>query len=867
MADGVINAANLGLFPPGLVGFRPGPGVPQAVVPAGVVPGPGGDKQVAWFRRLLTLLLCLLVAAVLGAWWYAQRVLPQTQGTLSLPGLQAPVQVRRDAHGIPTIEAASVADALFGLGVVHVQDRLWQMETHRRIGAGRLAEAFGEGALDADRFLRILGVRRVAAAQWARLQTAPDGAAARDALRAYTAGVNAALAQLKARPPEFVLLQLQPEPWAPEDSLAWVIMMGLDLGANWQAEALRLRLALALPKARIDELMPPYADEPVPPSMDYAAFYKSLGLGPTQKAALDGQLQRLLARAPEAEQEGLGSNSWVLAPSRTTTGAPLLANDPHLKLSTPALWYFARLKAPGLDVAGATLPGLPGVVVGQNASLAWGFTNTGPDVQDTYLERLHADDPQRYQTPDGWAAFETRQETIKVRGQPEVALTVRSTRHGPVISDAAAASGLGGPALAAAAGQPGFVLALRWTGLDTDADPVGTVLGMMQAASVDAFIAAARRWATPVQNMAVADREGRIALFAPGRVPLRRPDNDLSGLAPAPGWDARYDWQGHLPADQMPLIRDPERGYIANANQKVVGPDYPHFLSHTWAAPYRHHRIEQLLDAKPRHSLDDLRAVQADQLSLAAARLLPTLAAVSSSHPLAAAAKAQLKGFNGQMAADRAAPLIFWAWQRQLSQRVLADETGQDLYDRLLGQRGYFDAIERIMARGDAWWCDDKTTPATETCPQQAQAAFDAALDELQTLQGPDPAAWQWGKAHQARGEHRPFSRVKPLARFFETRQPVGGDTYTVNVSRVGLRPDASTGEHYLDEHGPSLRGLYDLADRGQSRVVHSTGQSGIPWSPLYRSLAKPWGQVQDVPLFPQASTYTDTLTLQPAGR
>lgn len=801
-----------------------------------------------WLRRLVTLLLWLLIAAAIAAWVYSRRVLPVTEGTLALPGLAAELRIERDTHGIPTIRAASVADAMYGLGVVHAQDRLWQMETHRRIGAGRLAEAFGEGALDTDKFLRILGVRRAAAAQWAQL-----GESSREMLTAYAAGVNAVIGQLKARPPEFMLLGIQPEPWTPEDSLSWAIMMGLDLGANWQAEVLRLRLAMKLPKERIDQLMPPYAGEPVPATQDYAALYRALKLDAAGQAGLrgldDARLQRLLAMAPESEIDGLGSNSWVLAGSRSTTGAPLLANDPHLKLSAPALWYFARIVAPGLDIAGASMPGLPSIVMGQNTRIAWGLTNTGPDVQDSYLERINPDDASQYQTPDGWARFETRQELIKVRGQPDVALTVRTTRHGPVVSDAAAA-GVTGEALGPKA-KPGYVLALRWTGLDSDQDIVGASLKMMAADSVEAFVQAASTWVAPMQNMAVADRDGHIGLIAPGRVPLRKPENDLQGLAPAPGWDARYDWAGFLPVAELPQVRNPGRGYVANANQKITPPGYPHFISHQWALPFRHQRIEQMIDARPKHSLDDLAVMHGDVKSLAVARLLPRLLQARSSHPLAAAAMQALQGFDGTMAADQAAPLIFWAWNRQLSQRVLADEVGPAIYERMLGQRGYFDALEGVLTRDDGWWCDDKATPAVETCADQVNAALTAALDELQALQGADVAAWQWGRAHQARSEHRPFSRVKALARWFEIRQPVGGDTYTVNVSRVGLKADATTGEYYLDEHGPSLRGLYDLADRSRSRIIHSTGQSGIPWSPQYRGFADTWRRVGYVPLFP----------------
>ena len=813
-----------------------------------------------WLRRLTTTVLLLAVVAALTAWFYAQRALPVTEGTLLLPGARAELRIERDSHGIPTIRAASVHDAMVGLGLAHAQDRLWQMETHRRIGAGRLAEAFGDGALDTDRFLRALGVRRTAAAQWASLP-----AASKDLLQAYTDGVNAVINTLRARPPEFVILGLQPEPWAPEDSLAWAIMMAWDLGANWQTELIRLRLSLKLPKERIDQLLPPYPSapgEPAPASMDYAAYYKTLKLDAAQ-ATSQATLLRLLAAAPESEVEGVGSNSWVLAGSRSSTGQPILASDPHLKLSSPALWYFARIVAPGLDVAGATLPGVPGVVMGQNAHIAWGLTNTGPDVQDTYLERIKPDDASQYQTPDGWAAFETRQELIKVRGGADVRLTVRSTRHGPVLSDAALA-GVADEALGPKA-KPGYAIALRWTGLDTDADLVGTTLAMNAAGSVQAFIAAASGWVAPMQNMAVADDAGHIAQISPGRVPLRKPENDLSGLAPAPGWDARYDWDGFLPVQVLPQLIDPDKGYIANANQKITPPGYPHFITHHWALPFRHQRIEQLIDASPKHSLDDLRRMHGDVKSLAVVRLLPRLLTARSPHPLAAAALQQLAGFDGTMAADKAAPLIYWAWHRHLSEQVLADELGAPLYDRLLGQRGYFDALEGVLARDDAWWCDDKTTPAVETCALQINRAFGAALTELQALQGADVAAWQWGRAHQARAEHRPFSKVKLLARWFEVRAPVGGDSYTVNVGRVSLKPDMATGELYLDEHGPSLRGRYDLADRRQSRVIHSTGQSGIPWSPLYKSFTPRWAAVGDVPLWPPAGEVMQTLVVQPA--
>jgi penicillin amidase len=565
--------------------------------------------------------------------------------------------------------------------------------------------------------------------------------------------------------------------------------------------------------------------------------------------------------------EGVGSNNWVLAGSRTTAGAPLLANDPHLKLSAPALWYFARLKAPGLDVAGATMPGLPFVVLGQNADIAWGFTNTGPDVQDLYLEQTDPADPNRVRTPGGFAPLEVVQDRIGVKGGADVPITVRRSRHGPVVSDAGGMGdvlGQTGAGTGGAAGRPGYLLALRWTALDPDSDPVAVGLAVQQARSVDGFFAATRGLVAPMQNMVVADRAGRIGVISPGRVPVRGPDNDLGGRVPAPGWDARYDWAGFIPADQTPRRRDPAVGWIATANQRITEPGYPHHLTHEWALPYRQQRIEQVLESRPRHSLQDLAALQMDQRSLAMARLLPWLKRAGSAHPLAAAAKAQLEGFEADMAADRPAPLIAWAWQRQLARAIFADDAGEALWDKSLAGRTFQDALEGVLARDDASWCDDRGTPAAETCAQQAGLALTRALEELAARHGPDVAAWRWGQAHVARSEHRPFSRVPVLNRLFELRAPVGGDTHTVQAMRVVLRPDKLTGDLYHVDHSASLRAVYDLADRSRSGVVHSTGQSGIVFSPRYRDQVGPWTRGELLPLWPQGAP-SATLTVQPA--
>ena len=830
-----------------------------------------------WAGRAAGAIGAVALLAGVAGFVYRERALPIDDGRLRVQGLPVgagEVAIERDAHGIPTIRAANAPGAWFGLGFAHAQDRLWQMETHRRIGAGRLSEAFGPGALEIDRFLRALGVRRVAQQQWERTQ-----GEAREALLAYTAGVNAYLRDhLRARPPEFLILGIQPEAWDPVDSLAWSIMMAWDLGGNWTSELLRLRLASRLDLTRLQQLMPPYPGDAPLPVADYTALARQLQLA---SAPTGAALDRLARAAPESGVEGVGSNNWVVSGAHSATGKPLLANDPHLKLSTPALWYFARLEAPDLHVAGATLPGLPAVVLGQNRQIAWGYTNTNPDVQDLYLERLHPQDPERYETPGGgWAHFDLREETIAVRGQAPVQLRVRSSRHGPVISDADGSATAGLPGLSAplpagasapsAAAGARYVLALRWSALDADPGNVVATLRFNRARSVEEFIAASAGYTAPMQNMVVADAagpQGHIGLVAPGRVPLRRADNDLLGQFPAPGWDARYDWAGWIDAEATPRERDPARGWIATANAKVTPAGYPHYLTSEWAAPWRQQRIEQLLAERPTHDLDSLAAMQRDIRSLGVQPLLAAFRAARSGHAAAAALAPAIAAFDGEMRPDSAAPAVYQAWLRAYTGLILADELGPVWSGAYSERRSFRDAIEGIVARQDAWWCDDKTTPDTvETCAGLANVALDQALADLTQRLGANPVKWRWADLHRARSEHRPFSKVSALARFFEVSVPTGGDANSINAMRVSLDAAASSPRSYSTEHGPSLRALYDVADPSRSRVIHSTGQSGLPFSPHFSDFASDWAAGRYVPLWPAANERLRRLVLSGAG-
>ena len=774
-------------------------------------------RALRWLCGGLIGLALLASFGLAGGYFWLRQALPVVDGSIEVQGLEAPVRIVRDTYAVPHIEAQSFADAVFAQGFVHAQDRLWQMDFRRRLGSGRLAEVLGPSALPTDRYIRTLGFERAARASIAHLR--PDTLAL---LEAYAAGVNAFLATRSGPLPlEFLILGYEPEPWTPVNSLVWMRVLALDLSGNWREELLRARLAKRLSPEQIADLWPDGgADAPV--------TLVELARGLPADA--------LEAALPAAPPPGMGSNGWVLDGSRTASGAPLLANDPHLGLSAPGPWYLAHLKSPGHELIGASMPGLPGVVLGHNRTVAWGFTNTGPDTQDLFVERVDPADPARYLTPDGPAPFAVRDEVIEVADGEPVTHRVRETRHGPVLSDLVPADDLL---------ERDQVLALSWTALADDDVSIEALLDLAGARDWPSFVAAARSNGTPQQNVLYADTAGHIGFIAPGRVPIRRQGD---GRWPVPGWTGEFDWVGTIPFADLPRGLDPPDGAFVNANNRIVDDSYPYLLTADWEPPFRARRIVEALDGG-RHDLESFARLQADQLSLLARDLLPVMLEAEPQSERAAAAQARLAAWDGVMRPDAAEPLIFAAWYRELSRAVYADELG-DLFRAYWGVRPQF--MEHVLRERPAW-CDDVGTPAVETCAMQAAGALELALDDLGRRFGGDPGAWRWGEAHAARMPHPIFKDQPLLARLFTIEHPSGGDNVTVNVGHYRL---ANPDEPFVSVHAASYRALYDLAALGRSRFVASTGQSGQPLSSHYRDLSELWARGETVEMATEPEAY-----------
>jgi penicillin amidase len=726
-------------------------------------------RLVLWTSGIL-----LLTIAGIGSLLLA--TLPRLDGDVSLAGPQAPIEIARDGTGVVTIRAAGELDVAFALGFVHAQDRLFQMDFMRRLGAGRLSEVVGPAALKIDRFMRRLGLYRVAQANYEHLP--PE---AQRLFQTYAAGVNAYIAHSEGLlPPEFLLLGYRPEAWQPADSLVWGRLMAWQLSGNWRDERLRQDLADRLQPRDLDWIWP--------------------------------TTQRLSSLEDAAWMPAPGaSNNWALSGSRSTTGKPLLANDPHLGLDLPAPWYLARIEMPGRILAGATAPGVPLVVIGHNGHVAWGFATSQADTQDLFIESLVDDG--HYRAATGVQALLKREETIHIRGEASVVETVEETSHGPLIDIDP---------------KTHRAYALAWTGLRPDDRTALGLLEMNRSTDAAGFREALRDFESPVQDIIYADVSGNIGFMMAGRIPIRKAMLDGSQM-PVTGASGAYDWAGTIPFDDLPQTLNPSQNFLATANNRVVDDAYRYFVTARWEANYRIDRIRQMIAARPTLDLDGMAAMQMDDLSLAAKQLAPLL--------LSKVPEPTLAGWDDRMDRDRPQPLIFEAWLRQFAHLLLDGRLGGDL-----SAFWFWDAplLSEALRGGPASaLCDDPGTPAIEDCVLRAKQAHDLAFRALAKAYGPDPSAWRWAQAHRAHFDHPLFSRLPVISALLDVDLPVDGDNFTVN--RATPLVDEASGAAFDDLHGASLRALFDLADLSRSRFIIAGGQSGNPMSAHYADFTRPW--------------------------
>ncbi len=778
-------------------------------------------------------LALLLVAVGLYATWRVRRAWPEENGTVEAPGLEAPVEVVRDRWGVPHLWAANDHDLFFAQGYVHAQDRMWQMEFNRLVSAGALGSVLGPGLTDADRFLRTLGLRRAAERDWAAMEAA--GGEAKAALEAYSAGVNRFLETHRDRlPVEFSILRVDPAPWTPVDSLAWGKLMSLTLSLNHPTELLRAQIAEKLGPQAVTELMAPYpADAPV--------IVPDGASGPrveAQARALFGAVRTdaLAPRHPVLAallgERGMawGSNSWAVSGSRTESGRPLLANDTHLGLGLPSVWYENGLHGGTIDAVGFSFPGLPLVVIGQNRRIAWGITNMCSDVQDFFVE--HLDDPKhptRYEVEGAWRPLEVIHETLERAGADPVDLEVRRTRHGPLMNGVM-------PELADA--QP---MALQWTAETQGAGLVASLLALDRAGSWQEFHAALAGWDGPSVNFTYAGVDGHIAYQGTGPVPIRPAGDD--GTMPVPGWDGAHEWQGFIPYEEMPHAVDPPAGFLVTANNKTVGPGYPYFIAQDMADPYRAERITRTLAGDDRVGVDDARRLQADLYSIPGSELRPYLLAVRPDSDLERRALEQVKSWDLRVTAASPGAAVYEAWFYFLWPSVFGDELGEDLANsyRALGI-SRTPMLVALMADPGNRWFDDVTTPEREGRDEIVARAFHRAVAFLAERYGDDPAAWSWGEAHTVTFAHAPLgqSGIAPLEWIFNAGpMPAAGDIFTVDEGTPDLsHPFAMT-------FGVSQRFIADLADLSRSLAVNSTGQSGLAFHRHRADQVALWSRVE----------------------
>jgi penicillin amidase len=791
---------------------------------------------------IVILLLLVIVGGCGWLYWHVRASLPQLDGAIQVAGLSAPVEVLRDARGVPHLRASSLQDLFFAQGYVTAQDRLWQMDLSRRLAEGELAEVFGERALPLDLENRPLGFRQVS--QRALGELSPE---ARAPLTAYANGVNAFIATHKDRLPiEFHLLSYQPRPWTEVDSLGVALNMAKTLNTTWGADLLRERIRAKLGPELFADLFPDHSplDEPVaelppgsklspqketvypPPTcgdLDPNALHTpraDMRLAPIPRQGgeileVDPSLSALLSEGG-AGSPVLGSNNWVVSGAHTQSGKPLLANDPHLDHSVPSVWYMIHLKGPGLSVSGVSLPGLPFVVIGHNERIAWGMTNAGPDVQDLYVESFDTAAPNKYLHNGAWVDAEVRDEVIKIRRKRDYRLTVKVTRHGPIISH-----------------DCNRDLALRWTALEPRALSalLSSVSKIDSAQNWEQFTAALHDYTGPMQNFVYADVDGNIGYYAAAWVPIRKQGN---GAVPVPGGTDDYDWTGYIPFEDLPHSYNPASGMIATANGRVVPDGYPYFITSHWDPPFRTARIFQLLRAGKAFTVDDMLHIQTDILTLEdswlAGQLLKAALRDQPQDPDAQYALSLLTGWDGEARMDSAATLVCEVTRKALFERILKPRLG----DRFSGYHwGSTVFLENVFANNWTRWLP----PGDSSFGDTLMKSLEAGVKQIPSLAGSrNHDAWKWGNTIPLTFYHPLGQGIPLLGRLLDVGPfPQAGTATTVKAT--------------TPRHGPSMRMVVDFSNLEHSVQNITLGESGQVSSPYYKDQFDAWYNGRSFPM------------------
>ncbi|MHA6250919.1 penicillin acylase family protein [Oceanobacillus sp. CAU 1775] len=747
----------------------------------------------------LGIILLVILLAALFANWYVGRSVEKVEGEIALPILKQEVTVLTDGSGVPHIRAENEQDLYMAQGYVQAQHRIFQMELSRRQASGTLSEVIGEGAVEQDKYFRTLGLRRAAEESYEIYSE--EG---KQVLEWFAAGVNAFIEDAidqNSLPPEFMLMGIEPGEWTPIDSLTIGKFMAFDLGGNWERQAFNYYALQQFPEEKAYELFPVY---------------------PENRPTIIDNTEIDIVKSFEhvvIPHEFNGSNNWVVSGEKTTSGKPLLANDPHLGLATPSIWLQMHLEAPEVNVSGVIFAGVPGIILGHNESIAWGVTNTGPDVQQLYIEERNPDNPEEFLFEDEWEQAEIIDEPIAVKDGETVDYQVVVTRHGPIISEFAEEAG------------NSHDLSLKWTALEPTTE-LEAILEMNKASNWEEFERGLEKFLVPTQNFVFAGNDGTIAYKANGNIPIY--ENPEQALLPMRGWLAEDELNDYIPFDELPRVVNPDKGYIATANNKVVGDDYPYHISHVWAQPYRYERIAEVLETGEALAVEDMQQLQMDAHNLQAREFIPAFTQLLSNASLTEkeqAALDMLEKWNYIDLAETTEPLIFQRWMTEI-ESILYVDIPEPMMDMFSVKGQTTDIILRKGLTGeDSIWLAEN-----EGIQEVVHQGLEQAISHLETTFGEEMDAWQWGDHHRVAFRH-PLSDIHPVLEYFLNNtkpQPMNGSAHTVMAA-------AYNKETGIVNHGAPWRYVIDLADTETAYHLNGPGQSGHFKSDYYHNQFEDW--------------------------